>query len=114
MTATPYVATVTITDQNGQNARVIAVSFTDVDQAFGTIQSSGLQYFQMPYRGYIKEMSRSGSVVTTNYWKLIARTIDTGNKFLQSDMLSSRIPPHLMAMIPLDAGTQWQLQETVA
>jgi hypothetical protein len=114
MAATPYTLTCTICDANQQNARVLAFAFTDVDQAFGTVSTSGLAYFQMPYRGYIKEMSRTGAITTTNFIKLIARTIDTGNKIIASDLLSSRVPPHLMAMIPLDAGTQWQLQESVA
>jgi len=112
MAATPYSVAVTIVDQNGQNGRSLLMAFTDVDQAFGTFQTSGLAYFQFPYRGYIKEISRSGSVVTTNFIKLIANTLDTGNKWLSADLLSSRIPPHLMAPIPIDKGTQIQFQET--
>jgi hypothetical protein len=106
--ATPYNMICTFWDQNGSQTRVEVVSFQDVANEYGVFLNTGNAFFTMPYRGFLKEVSQSVAGTVNFYTKLKARGLDTGIHYLNTDLISTRIPPHLVAPIPIEAGTMVQ------
>ena len=110
--ATPYNLVATFCDVNGSQTRVEQISFQDVANEYGVFLNTGNAFFTMPYRGYLKEISQTVAGVVNFYTKLKARGLDTGIHYVNTDLISTRIPPHLVAPIPIEAGTMVQFQGT--
>lgn len=111
--ATPYTINLIFKSADGSRVKSEMATFSDVDLARATFQSTGLQTFSMPGNGYLYEMSRQGTVADTKYLKLFINGSDTGQKVIQSDLLSSRNPPHLISPgFYIAGGSMVQIQET--
>ena len=110
--ATPFNMVCTFCDTNGGQTRVEQVSFQDVANEYGVFLNTGNPFFTMPYRGYLKEMSQTVAGTVNFYTKLKVRGLDSGIHYVNTDLISSRIPPHLVSPVPIEQGTMVQLQGT--
>lgn len=115
MAVTPYTMTATFVSSDEQRTKSEPIAFTDVDLANGTYQNPGNPFYIMPGDGYLRELTRAGTVTTTNYIKLFLGGYDSGQKWLQDDLLSGRNPPHIIGKgVFIKGGTMVQFKETVA
>lgn len=109
MTATPMKGTVTLRYNDGE-VDMQALSFSDVANAYATVDASGLTFYQTKKNGVLADISLSAAGVDTTKIRIYVNNKDTGLTILDSGVVSTvnnRVP----VPIPIAGNAQIQFKQ---
>src|SRR5687767_63911 len=112
MAATPFKASVTVTDARGATVATYALSGSDVANAFLTNDQDGLTFIDLPKRGglFLADIFLSAAGVDTSQLELWGGGMPTLNRYRDA-ALASAANVKRIAPVPLKAGGRIQLKQ---